>query len=192
MSYRFSIICFFIIILFSSFCMYIFMHTCIDRNVYILQPCWSCNIMLKYMLYIPLIKCYIFPFNFYCKNLVWMNNFKMDLLSLWFTLCCKNIIMQSKCMCHVIICSQLMMANLLLASAIQQLGTQIPSTASSAGINARTPPKKPSIGQKKPLEAHGSSPPLPRCITFSVLLQLEDDYQWFQCDFVHFTTTFFM
>ncbi|KAK9983283.1 hypothetical protein SO802_032808 [Lithocarpus litseifolius] len=41
------------------------------------------------------------------------------------------------------------------------LGTQIPSTASSAGINARTPPKKPSIGQKKPLEAHGSSPPLP-------------------------------
>lgn len=41
------------------------------------------------------------------------------------------------------------------------LGTQIPPTASSAGINARTPPKKPSIGQKKPLEAHGSSPPLP-------------------------------
>nr|POF25032.1 transcription initiation factor tfiid subunit 4b [Quercus suber] len=33
--------------------------------------------------------------------------------------------------------------------------------ASSAGINARTPPKKPSIGQKKPLEAHGSLPPLP-------------------------------
>ncbi|KAK7833562.1 transcription initiation factor tfiid subunit 4b [Quercus suber] len=48
---------------------------------------------------------------------------------------------------------QLMMANLLLAFAI--------STASFAGINARTPPKKPSIGQKKPLEAHGSSPPLP-------------------------------
>nr|POE69206.1 isoform 2 of transcription initiation factor tfiid subunit 4b [Quercus suber] len=42
-----------------------------------------------------------------------------------------------------------------------QLGTQIPSTTSSAGINARTPPKKPSIGQKKPLEAHGSSPSLP-------------------------------
>ncbi|KAK7828681.1 transcription initiation factor tfiid subunit 4b [Quercus suber] len=41
------------------------------------------------------------------------------------------------------------------------LGNQIPSTTSSAGINARTPPKKPSIGQKKPLEAHGSSPPLP-------------------------------
>ncbi|XP_065634788.1 uncharacterized protein LOC136069782 isoform X2 [Quercus suber] len=44
----------------------------------------------------------------------------------------------------------------------KQLSTQIPSTASSAGINARTSPKKPSIGHKKPLEAHGSSPPLPR------------------------------
>lgn len=41
------------------------------------------------------------------------------------------------------------------------LGTRIPSAASPAVINARTPPKKPSIGQKKPLEAHGSSPPLP-------------------------------
>ncbi|KAL4604205.1 hypothetical protein ACB092_10G176200 [Castanea dentata] len=48
-----------------------------------------------------------------------------------------------------------------LESTVPPIGTQIPSTASSAGINARTPPKKPSIGQKKPLEAHGSSPPLP-------------------------------
>nr|POE54805.1 e3 ubiquitin-protein ligase rglg1 [Quercus suber] len=48
-----------------------------------------------------------------------------------------------------------------LTSIVEKLSTQIPSTASSAGINARTSPKKPSIGHKKPLEAHGSSPPLP-------------------------------
>ncbi|GMP80928.1 hypothetical protein CsSME_00035837 [Camellia sinensis var. sinensis] len=29
------------------------------------------------------------------------------------------------------------------------------------GNNVKTPPKKPSIGQKKPLESLGSSPPLP-------------------------------
>ncbi|KAK9270316.1 hypothetical protein L1049_025894 [Liquidambar formosana] len=40
------------------------------------------------------------------------------------------------------------------------LGSRIPSVTSPAGINARTPPKKPSVGQKKPLEALGSSPPL--------------------------------
>ncbi|KAK7844789.1 hypothetical protein CFP56_010378, partial [Quercus suber] len=42
-----------------------------------------------------------------------------------------------------------------LTSIVEKLSTQIPSTASSAGINARTSPKKPSIGHKKPLEAHG-------------------------------------
>ncbi|KAJ0025832.1 hypothetical protein Pint_08666 [Pistacia integerrima] len=41
------------------------------------------------------------------------------------------------------------------------LSSRIPSVTSPAGINARTPPKKPSVGQKKPLEAPGSSPPLP-------------------------------
>ncbi|XP_041017175.1 transcription initiation factor TFIID subunit 4b [Juglans microcarpa x Juglans regia] len=41
------------------------------------------------------------------------------------------------------------------------LGPRIPSAASSAGTNSRTPSKKPSIGQKKPLEALGSSQPLP-------------------------------
>lgn len=43
-----------------------------------------------------------------------------------------------------------------------QLGSRVPSVTSPVGINTRTPPKKPSIGQKKPLEALGSSPPLPR------------------------------
>ncbi|KAL5777622.1 hypothetical protein ACOSP7_010548 [Xanthoceras sorbifolium] len=41
------------------------------------------------------------------------------------------------------------------------LSSRMPSVTSPAGINARTPPKKPSIGQKKPLEALGASPPLP-------------------------------
>ncbi|KAG6705443.1 hypothetical protein I3843_07G173900 [Carya illinoinensis] len=41
------------------------------------------------------------------------------------------------------------------------LGPRIPSASSSAGTNSRTPSKKPSIGQKKPLEALGSSQPLP-------------------------------
>ncbi|KAF5456131.1 hypothetical protein F2P56_025641 [Juglans regia] len=41
------------------------------------------------------------------------------------------------------------------------LGPRIQSAASSAGTNSRTPSKKPSIGQKKPLEALGSSQPLP-------------------------------
>uniref|UniRef100_A0A5B7ACW2 Putative TBP-associated factor 4 isoform 1 n=1 Tax=Davidia involucrata TaxID=16924 RepID=A0A5B7ACW2_DAVIN len=42
------------------------------------------------------------------------------------------------------------------------LSTRIPSVASTVGLgsNAKTPPKKPSIGQKKPLEAVGSSQPL--------------------------------
>lgn len=77
--------------------------------------------------------------------------------------------MQFACMYLVIISSYLMIANLLLVSAIYQLGTRIPSAASPAVINARTPPKKPSIGQKKPLEAHGSSPPLPRWYYFVLL-----------------------
>ncbi|CAN0905587.1 Transcription initiation factor TFIID subunit 4b [Linum grandiflorum] len=38
-----------------------------------------------------------------------------------------------------------------------QIGPRVPS--SSAALNTRTPPKKPSVGQKKPLEALGSSPP---------------------------------
>ncbi|RVW40412.1 Transcription initiation factor TFIID subunit 4b [Vitis vinifera] len=46
-------------------------------------------------------------------------------------------------------------------AAIAYLGSRIPSVTSPVGINTRTPPKKPSIGQKKPLEALGSSPPLP-------------------------------
>ncbi|XP_059432111.1 transcription initiation factor TFIID subunit 4b-like isoform X2 [Corylus avellana] len=41
------------------------------------------------------------------------------------------------------------------------LGSRIPSTASPSVTNARTTSKKPSIGQKKPLEALGSSPTLP-------------------------------
>ncbi|CAN1274390.1 Transcription initiation factor TFIID subunit 4b [Linum perenne] len=40
---------------------------------------------------------------------------------------------------------------------VQQVGPRIPP--SSVAPNARTPPKKTSIGQKKPLEALGSSPP---------------------------------
>ncbi|VVA23208.1 PREDICTED: mRNAion initiation factor [Prunus dulcis] len=39
------------------------------------------------------------------------------------------------------------------------LGHRIPSGTSPAGISNRAPPKKPSIGQKKPLEVPGSSPP---------------------------------
>ncbi|PON91092.1 Histone-fold protein [Trema orientale] len=42
---------------------------------------------------------------------------------------------------------------------IVPLGARAPSGTSAAGINNKTPPKKPSIGQKKPLEALGSSPP---------------------------------
>ncbi|KAF2286908.1 hypothetical protein GH714_035227 [Hevea brasiliensis] len=42
----------------------------------------------------------------------------------------------------------------------QALGS--PYVAASAGVNARTSPKKPSIGQKKSLEALGSSPPMSR------------------------------
>ncbi|XVE55786.1 hypothetical protein DITRI_Ditri03aG0185100 [Diplodiscus trichospermus] len=40
------------------------------------------------------------------------------------------------------------------------LGSRNPSVNAPAGVNARTPQKKPSVGQKKPLEALGSSPPL--------------------------------
>ncbi|XP_021890906.1 transcription initiation factor TFIID subunit 4b-like isoform X1 [Carica papaya] len=39
------------------------------------------------------------------------------------------------------------------------LSSRIPSVTSPAAINARIPAKKPSIGQKKPLEELGSSPP---------------------------------
>ncbi|ONI01423.1 hypothetical protein PRUPE_6G138300 [Prunus persica] len=39
------------------------------------------------------------------------------------------------------------------------LGPRISSGTSPCGINNKTPPKKPSIGRKKPLEALGSSPP---------------------------------
>ncbi|KAL6276529.1 hypothetical protein ACE6H2_020130 [Prunus campanulata] len=39
------------------------------------------------------------------------------------------------------------------------LGPRIMSGTSPCGINNKTPPKKPSIGRKKPLEALGSSPP---------------------------------
>ncbi|XP_015576120.1 transcription initiation factor TFIID subunit 4b isoform X2 [Ricinus communis] len=41
-----------------------------------------------------------------------------------------------------------------------QAGPRFPSGAASVGVNARTPTKKLSIGQKKPLEALGSSPPM--------------------------------
>ncbi|KAH7523715.1 transcription initiation factor TFIID subunit 4b isoform X3 [Ziziphus jujuba] len=41
------------------------------------------------------------------------------------------------------------------------VGPRVPSGTNPAGINNRTPPKKPSVGQKKPLEALGSSPPPP-------------------------------
>ncbi|XWS14779.1 hypothetical protein CRYUN_Cryun35bG0037700 [Craigia yunnanensis] len=40
------------------------------------------------------------------------------------------------------------------------LGSRNPSVPTPAGVNARTPQKKPSVGQKKPLEALGSPPPL--------------------------------
>ncbi|KAB5568878.1 hypothetical protein DKX38_002671 [Salix brachista] len=40
-----------------------------------------------------------------------------------------------------------------------QVGSRNPSLASPAGVTARTPPKKPSVGHKKPFEALGSSPP---------------------------------
>ncbi|XVE95010.1 hypothetical protein REPUB_Repub02eG0059400 [Reevesia pubescens] len=40
------------------------------------------------------------------------------------------------------------------------LGSRNPSVPTLAGANARTPQKRPSVGQKKPLEALGSSPPL--------------------------------
>ncbi|MCI24326.1 transcription initiation factor TFIID subunit 4b-like, partial [Trifolium medium] len=39
------------------------------------------------------------------------------------------------------------------------LSSQIP--VSTSGISSKTPLKKPPIGQKKPLEALGSSPPPP-------------------------------
>jgi transcription initiation factor TFIID subunit 4 len=51
------------------------------------------------------------------------------------------------------------MNNILFASICYQAGLRISSVASPAGVNARTPPKKPSVGQKKPFEALGSSPP---------------------------------
>ncbi|GLU17772.1 hypothetical protein SLE2022_341260 [Rubroshorea leprosula] len=40
------------------------------------------------------------------------------------------------------------------------LSSRVSSVTSPAGVNSRTPPKRPSAGQKKPLEALGSSPPL--------------------------------
>ena len=52
-----------------------------------------------------------------------------------------------------------LMNNILFASICYQAGSRISSVASPAGVNARTPPKKPSVGQKKPFEALGSSPP---------------------------------
>ncbi|KAF3457213.1 hypothetical protein FNV43_RR01870 [Rhamnella rubrinervis] len=45
------------------------------------------------------------------------------------------------------------------ANAPEQLGPWVPSGTNPAGINNRTPPKKPSIDQKKLLEALDSSPP---------------------------------
>ncbi|XVF39829.1 hypothetical protein PTKIN_Ptkin01aG0063500 [Pterospermum kingtungense] len=39
------------------------------------------------------------------------------------------------------------------------LGSRNPSVPAAAGVNAKTPQKKPSVGQKKPLEALGSPPP---------------------------------
>ena len=49
-------------------------------------------------------------------------------------------------------------------SMFYQLNSRIPSATFPVGPgnNAKTPPKKPSIGQKKPLESLGSSPPLSR------------------------------
>lgn len=43
-----------------------------------------------------------------------------------------------------------------------QLSSRMPAVTSPAGVNARTPPKKPSVSQKKPVEPPGSSPPMPR------------------------------
>ena len=126
--------------------------------------CSSCNIMLKYMLCMPLI---VSSFHFISLSLLLEKpcvdeSFYIGLTVSLVYFVLQNKTMQFACMYLVIISSYLMIANLLLVSAIYQLGTRIPSAASPAVINARTPPKKPSIGQKKPLEAHGSSPPLPR------------------------------
>lgn len=41
------------------------------------------------------------------------------------------------------------------------LSSRMPAVTSPAGVNARTPPKKPSVSQKKPVEPPGSSPPMP-------------------------------
>ncbi|EOA12918.1 hypothetical protein CARUB_v10025896mg [Capsella rubella] len=41
------------------------------------------------------------------------------------------------------------------------MNSRAPLGTSQGGINARIPPKKPSVGQKKPLETLGSSPPPP-------------------------------
>ncbi|KAJ8747362.1 hypothetical protein K2173_012942 [Erythroxylum novogranatense] len=42
-----------------------------------------------------------------------------------------------------------------------QVGSRMTPVASSSGVNIRTPPKKPTVGQKKPLEGPVSSPPMP-------------------------------
>ncbi|KAF7830561.1 transcription initiation factor TFIID subunit 4b-like isoform X1 [Senna tora] len=61
--------------------------------------------------------------------------------------------------------SSLLTSNSTPPSLIAQLEPSVPLSSqissNPAGINARTPLKKPSVGQKKPLEALGSSPPPP-------------------------------
>lgn len=55
-----------------------------------------------------------------------------------------------------------LMNNILFVSICYQASSRISSVASPAGVNERTPPKKPYVGQKKPFEALGSSPPASR------------------------------
>lgn len=47
----------------------------------------------------------------------------------------------------------------------------------AAGVNAKTPQKKPSVGQKKPLEALGSPPPSSRLNKSLCCMIAWNDYQ---------------
>lgn len=58
-------------------------------------------------------------------------------------------------------CISCLRTNLFPAFLNLQLGSQVPS-ATTPGLQNRTLQKKATVGQKKPLEALGSSPPLSR------------------------------
>lgn len=73
---------------------------------------------------------------------------------------------------------------LLVAFMFYQLSSRIPSALNPVGPgnNAKTPPKRPPIGQKKPLESLGSSPPLSRCT--SLADETENQSLICRCNFV--------